>query len=163
MLIYLKNKDTLLVDDFEFECCIGKNGKKKNKIEGDGSTPKGKFNITTLYYRSDRVNKPKTKLKLKKIVPNMGWCDDPGHKDYNKEILIDDSVHHEKLYRKYHKYDYILVLDYNMIEIEPNKGSAIFLHLTSNFKPTQGCIALKKKDFEILIKLINKNNSILIN
>ena len=93
----------------------------------------------------------------------MGWCDDPGHKNYNKEILIDDSVHHEKLYRKDHKYDYILVLDYNMIEIEPNKGSAIFLHLTSNFKPTQGCIALKKKDFEILIKLINKNNSILIN
>ena len=41
MIIRLKNKDTLIVDQFRFKCCIGKNGLKKNKVEGDFSTPKG--------------------------------------------------------------------------------------------------------------------------
>ena len=43
MLIKLKNKDTLKFDDFKFKCCIGKNGTKQNKLEGDKSTPKGTF------------------------------------------------------------------------------------------------------------------------
>ena len=31
MIIYLKNKHTLKVDDFKFRCSIGKNGKTKKK------------------------------------------------------------------------------------------------------------------------------------
>ena len=31
MIIYLKNKHTLEVDDFKFRCSIGKNGKSKKK------------------------------------------------------------------------------------------------------------------------------------
>ena len=41
-----------------------------------------------------------------------------------------------------------------------NKGSAIFIHLTKNYNPTKGCIALNKKDFLILCKLINKKTKI---
>ena len=33
MTIYLKNKYTLKVDDFNFKCCIGKHGVSKNKVE----------------------------------------------------------------------------------------------------------------------------------
>ena len=44
----------------------------------------------------------------------------------------------------------------------PKKGSAIFIHLTANYQPTAGCIALSKKDFLILIKLINKKTKIRI-
>ena len=31
MIVYLKNKHTLEVDDFKFKCSIGKNGKIKKK------------------------------------------------------------------------------------------------------------------------------------
>ena len=48
MLIKLKNKDTLIFDEFKFKCAIGKNGLKKNKIEGDKSTPKGIFSLGKL-------------------------------------------------------------------------------------------------------------------
>ena len=58
MLINLKNKDTLIIDDFKLKCCIGKKGLKKHKIEGDKSTPKGIFTISTIYYRKDKVDKP---------------------------------------------------------------------------------------------------------
>ena len=35
MTIIVKNKDTLIFDDFEFKCCVGKNGFSNKKIEGD--------------------------------------------------------------------------------------------------------------------------------
>ena len=162
MLIHLKNKDTLIIDSFKFKCCIGKKGLKKQKKEGDFSTPKGIFTIGTFYYRKDRVFKLITNLKNKVIKPHMGWCNDPKHKMYNKEIKINKKISCEKLFRKDHKYDYLIVVNYNKKKIIPGKGSAIFIHLTQNYNPTAGCIALKKKDFVILIKLISRKTKIKI-
>ena len=45
MIINLKNKHTLQVDEFQFRCSIGKNGVIKNKSEGDKGTPKGLFKL----------------------------------------------------------------------------------------------------------------------
>ena len=84
------------------------------------------------------------------------------HMFYNKEIKIQKKIRHEKLYRKDQKYDYLLVINYNIKKTFPNKGSAIFLHLTKNYHQTAGCIALKKNDFLILLKLINKKTKIKI-
>jgi L,D-peptidoglycan transpeptidase YkuD (ErfK/YbiS/YcfS/YnhG family) len=72
MIIHLKKKDTLIVDDFKFKCCVGKNGLKKHKIEGDKATPIGIFKINKLYYRADRVEKPITGLKTKIIKKIWG-------------------------------------------------------------------------------------------
>ena len=163
MKITLKNKHTLKIDDFKFKCCIGKNGLKKNKIEGDKCTPKGTFKLGTLYYRKDKVKKPITSLKTKIIKRNMGWCNDSKKKNYNQEIKVNKNIKHEKLFRKDYKYNYLLIIEYNTKEIKPNKGSAIFIHLTKNFKATAGCIALLQKDFLIMIKLINKKSTIKIN
>jgi L,D-peptidoglycan transpeptidase YkuD (ErfK/YbiS/YcfS/YnhG family) len=163
MKITLKNKYTLKIDDFKFKCCIGKNGLKKNKIEGDKYTPKGTFKLGTLYYRKDRVKKPITSLKTKNIKKNMGWCNDSKNKFYNQEIKVNKNIRHEKLFRKDYKYNYLLIIEYNTKKIKPNKGSAIFIHLTKNFKATAGCIALIQKDFLIMAKLINKKSTIKIN
>ena len=57
----------------------------------------------------------------------------------------------------------MIVIEYNTKKIKPNKGSAIFIHLTKNFKTTEGCIALLQKDFLIVVKLINKKSTIKIN
>jgi len=161
MLIKLKNKDTLVIDDFKFKCSVGKNGIKRNKIEGDKSTPKGLFSLGKIYYRSDRVNKPKTRLKLIPIKKNMIWCNNPRSKYYNSETKVSKMCRYEMLFRNDYKYNYILVINYNEKQI-PYKGSAIFLHLTKNYNPTVGCIALKEKDFLILIRLINKKTKIKI-
>ena len=161
MIIYLKNKHTLEVDDFKFRCSIGKNGKSKKKKEGDKKTPIGYFEIEDLYYRSDRIKKPSTKLKCIKIKKNMGWCDNPFDlKNYNKLIKLNKKIKCEKLYRKDRKYDILIELDYNRKKIISNKGSAIFLHLTNNYKPTKGCVALSLNDIEILLKIIKKNSKI---
>jgi len=163
MIIRLKNKDKLIVNDFVFKCCIGKKGLNKHKIEGDNCTPKGTFKIGDLYYRSDRIKKPITNLKCIKIKKKMGWCNNSLSQYYNKPVIIKKNLKAEKLYRKDYKYNYFIDIKYNSKKIKPFKGSAIFIHLTNNYKPTAGCIALKEKDFLILLKLVNKNCKISIN
>ena len=162
MLIRLKNKDTLLFDDFIFQCSIGKNGITIKKKEGDYCTPTGTFSLKTLYYRPDRVQKPETEIITKKISKNMGWCNDPKNKKYNSLINIKEKMRYEKIYRQDHKYNFLIVIDYNLKKPIPYKGSAIFIHLTNNYKPTAGCIALKEKDLLILLKLVNKKTKIKI-
>ena len=163
MIIYLKKKQTLQVDEFNFKCCIGKNGLTFKKKEGDQKTPKGIFKIENLYYRKDRIKKPKTLLKCIEIKKDMGWCDDINYeKKYNKLLKINNKIRHEKLKRKDHKYDLLIPIKYNFLKPVKGLGSCIFIHLTNNYKPTAGCIALKKKDFLIILKLINKNLKIKI-
>jgi len=161
MIIHIKDKNTLIIDDFKFKCCVGKNGLKFNKVEGDCSTPKGLFNLKKLYYREDRVGIPKSNIIKKKITKKIAWSDDPSDSKYNQEIIIYNKKYKENFYRKDHRYDYLITINHNEKKI-PFKGSAIFIHLTNNYKPTAGCIALKKKDFEILLKLINKKSKIRI-
>ena len=162
MIILLKNKHTLKFDSFIFKCCIGKNGLTKFKKEGDYKTPKGIFEIENLYYREDRIQKPTTNLKCIKIKKNMFWCDDIKSKKYNKLIKKPNNFSHEKLFRKDNKYDLLIPIKYNFNKVIYGKGSCIFIHLTKNYKPTAGCIALAKKDLLILLKLINKKTKIKI-
>ena len=162
MLIKLINKETLRLDDYILKCSIGKNGISSRKKEGDKCTPRGIFKLGKLYYRADRVKKPTTKILTKIIKKNMGWCDDVASKFYNREIKINKKVKHEKLYRDDNVYDYLIVIKYNTKNTKLGKGSAIFLHLTKNYKKTEGCIAVKEKDFLIILNLITTNTKIKI-
>ena len=163
MIIFLKNKHTLQIDDFYFKCCIGKNGLSRKKIEGDNKTPKGTFELGFLYYRDDRIKNLKSNIKKIKINKKMGWCDDKNDKkNYNKLIKISKNIRHEKLYRKDKKYDLIIPIKYNFKNRILGKGSCIFLHLTKNYRATAGCIAMKENDFMIMLKLINNKTKIKI-
>ena len=163
MIIYLKNKDTLVVDTFEFKCCIGKNGISKKKIEGDKKTPIGLFNLEHLYLRKDKTKEINAKLKKIFLKKDMGWCNDvKNKKKYNKLIKSNNKIKHEKLFRKDYKYDLVIPIKYNYKNPIPGKGSCIFIHLTKNYKSTAGCIALKKKDFLIMLMLIDKKTKIKI-
>ena len=93
----------------------------------------------------------------------MRWCDDiKFSKQYNKLIRINEKSKHEKLKRKDHKYDLLIPIKYNFKKPIPGLGSCIFIHLTKNYKPTAGCVALKEKDFLIMLKIIKKNTKIRI-
>jgi len=162
MTIIVKNKETLVFEDFSFKCCIGRNGTTNNKIEGDKKTPKGLFSLGNVYYRKDRNFKPITKLNSIHTNKQMGWCNDVNNKKYNKLIKINKKIKHEKMFRKDYKYDYVIPINYNTKNIKIGKGSAIFIHISKNYKKTAGCIALKKKDLLILLKIINRKTKIKI-
>ena len=145
-----------------YKCAIGRNGIKKNKIEGDGYTPAGTYSLGPLYYRSDRIKKLKTFFNTISIEKNMFWSDDPQSKHYNKLIKFKDSSY-ENLFKMNHTYDIIIVIKYNIDPIINGKGSAIFIHLAKeNFSPTSGCIALKKKCIVEILKKLNITDKIKI-
>ena len=162
MKIIVKNKDTLLFDEFKFKCSIGKRGITSKKIEGDKKTPRGTYALGPLYIRKDRISKIQTKLKKIKIKKNYGLCDDTESKFYNRQIQLNKKIKCEKLFIKNKNYDLLVPIKYNTFKPVKNKGSAIFLHLTRNYKKTFGCIAIKEKDMIILLRLINKKTKIKI-
>ena len=155
-------KRFLLYKGYKFKCSIGKSGIKEHKREGDNATPKGIFSLGKFYYRPDRIKKVSTNLSCKKIKKNMGWCNDPRNIKYNKEVNHKKIKNSEKLFRNDYKYNIFIVINYNSQPVIKDKGSAIFLHLTKNYKPTAGCIAIKQNDFLKLIKMINNKTKIKI-
>ena len=162
-MIIVKKSGYLKYKNFNFRCALGKGGIKQKEKEGDFITPKGKFKLIKIYYRSDRIKKISSVLKKIKIKKNMGWCDDVSSNYYNKQIKINKKFSHEKLYRKDNVYDIVVVLNYNLNPIINGKGSAIFLHVAKkNYKKTQGCIALKKNELLNLVSKIKRNTQIKI-
>ena len=152
-----------MFNNYKAKCSIGKRGIGIKKKEGDLITPKGKYKIKYIMYRKDRIKKFESKIKKIIIKKDMGWCNDPGSKQYNKIIKLPSSYSYEKLYRNENVYDIILVLNYNMKPIVKNKGSAIFIHIAkNNYKKTEGCVAVKKLDILKIIKFLKKKTTVLI-
>jgi len=162
MNIRLKGK-YLYYLNFKIKCAIGKNGLTKNKQEGDLKTPKGIFKLKKIFYRRDRIKFFKSPIKKYCIKKNIGWCDDPSSKYYNREIKFPFNDSAEKLWRKDNIYDVIIVLNYNLNPIIKNKGSAIFLHICKkNYLPSKGCVAISKKDMINLLANIKNNSKLII-
>ena len=163
MHIYVSKK-YLTYQNNKVKCAIGKRGIGKKQKEGDQITPRGTFKIKNILYRKDKINYLRSVIKKTQIKKNMGWCDDPKSKDYNKLIKYPFNYKSEKLYRSNNIYDIILVLDFNINPIKKNKGSAIFIHISNNnYSPTQGCVAIKKKELIKLTKFIDKKTKVIIN
>ncbi len=164
MIFFLLTMDVILKKkfiyfrDYKAKCAVGKRGITDNKIEGDKCTPRGRFRFMYIFYRKERVKNINSKLKLIPIKKNFGWCDDSKSKNYNKFVKLPFKYSAEKLYLKNNTYDIVVVINYNLKPVRKNKGSAIFLHLSSKkYSPTLGCVALLKKDLKKLIARVDKN------
>ena len=173
LITNLNKKYFLKVGNKVFRCQVGSLGLKNaaKKIEGDKTTPIGKWYLKTIYYRPDKIIRPKLKKKdiftIKKITKNCGWCNDIRSNKYNKYVKINNfqslNFNYEKLWREDEAYDIIIVTSYNLKPTIKNKGSAIFIHCSfSNNRNTAGCIALKKKDLVFLFKNLRRNTYIKI-
>jgi L,D-peptidoglycan transpeptidase YkuD (ErfK/YbiS/YcfS/YnhG family) len=157
------NKKYLTYKNYKAKCAIGKRGIGLKRKEGDLITPKGNYKIKYIMFRKDRIKNIKSKVKKIEIKKNMGWCDDPRSKEYNKIVKLPSVYSHEKLYKKENVYDIIIVLNYNMHPIIKNKGSAIFIHVAKkNYKKTEGCVAVEKKRLLKIIKELKKNTEVRI-
>jgi len=145
-------------------CALGRGGLSRQKREGDGATPVGEFRLGRVFYRPDRrAHPPATGLRTQEITPNMGWCDDPSHADYNRLIALPHPAHHETLWRDDHVYDLIVEILYNSQNIKAGLGSAIFMHVAKpDYAPTEGCIALKYDDLSALLRLCNDGDVVII-
>lgn len=146
-----------------FACSLGKGGARPDKTEGDGATPLGRFAFRQVFWRPDRVERPKTTLPATPLNPGMGWCDDPAHPDYNRFVSLPHPASCERLWRDDGIYDVIVVLGYNDDPPAPGRGSAIFMHLRRpDGGPTLGCVALSAADLTTLLGGINPGDHLVV-
>ena len=157
----LVNKDKILCfEKKKYRCSVGLNGFTKNKIEGDKKTPIGKYSFGKLFVRTDKIKNLNTKFKYIPIRKDMAWSDDSNKSNYNN-LIKTKNKHKESLYRDDNLYDLILVINYNMNPVLPNKGSAIFLHISSDdYRPTEGCVAIAVNDFIEILKTLKPDDKI---
>jgi L,D-peptidoglycan transpeptidase YkuD (ErfK/YbiS/YcfS/YnhG family) len=135
-------------------CALGRAGPVRAKREGDGGTPFGRFRVLGAFWRPDRLRRPCTRLPLRPLRPDDGWCDAPGDRRYNRPVRLPYPAGHERMWRPDGLYDLVLDLAYNRGPVIPGRGSAIFLHCAApGFRPTEGCVALDRR---ALVRLLER-------
>lgn len=163
MKLIVTSPTTLECNGKSFRIAIGSGGFVVNKKEGDLATPIGEFALRECWYRADKISKPDTKLPLRIIQQDDGWCDAPDHPNYNRHVKLPFSASHEKLWREDDMYDLIVPLGYNDDPPLAGLGSAIFMHVAKpGYLGTEGCVALAKQDLLELLAQAASSNSILI-
>lgn len=126
------------------------------KREEDGATPAGLFPLRQLYYRPDRLTRPRTGLPISEITATLGWCDDPKSRQYNRPVELPVDASAESLWREDRKYDLVVTIGHNDAPVRPDYGSAIFLHIASpEFTATRGCVAFVREDLVELVADLN--------
>jgi len=151
--------------DLDTPCALGRSGviAADLKREGDGASPIGLWRVRRAYWRTDRGDKPETRLVLDPIVPDDGWCDAPEDPAYNQPVRLPYGASAETMTRQDGLYDLVVVLGHNDDPPQPGAGSAIFLHCASpEFKPTEGCVAIERDVLAALLQRLSPDDQIAI-
>ncbi|MDJ1158702.1 L,D-transpeptidase family protein [Chelatococcus sp. SYSU_G07232] len=158
-----RRRGVILAGPLALPCALGRSGTGRTRREGDGRTPIGRFALGALYFRADRLRRPRTRLPLLPLRPNDGWCDDPADTRYNRPVKLPYRAGHERLWRDDHLYDLVLDISFNRGPILRGRGSAIFLHLArQDFAPTAGCIAIAPRAARRLLALLGPETTLII-
>ena len=142
---------------------LGHAGIRANKREGDGATPRGRFRLVRLWWRADRLPRPRSLLATRRIESALAWCEDPADRRYNRPIRLPARGSGDRLWRADPLYDLLIELDHNVRPRIAGRGSAIFVHIARpGLRPTAGCIALGIPALRRLLTRIAARTAIVI-
>ncbi|MBS9721598.1 L,D-transpeptidase family protein [Tianweitania sp. BSSL-BM11] len=147
----------LVIDGIAFPCALGRGGITANKREGDGGTPLGSMRLLNGYIRERRFAHS-SRLPLAPITADLGWCEVPDDRNYNRPVRIPYGASHERMKRDDTLYDACIVMDWNIRPRKRGRGSAIFFHLARpGFPPTEGCVAVTHQVMARLLPRLSRN------
>jgi L,D-peptidoglycan transpeptidase YkuD (ErfK/YbiS/YcfS/YnhG family) len=154
---------TLFAGALTLPVALGRAGIRADKREGDGGTPRGCFRLLRLWWRADRLPRPRTLLPVRRTGPLDAWCEDKADRRYNRAVRRSANEPGDRLMRADHLYDLIVEIDHNTRPRVAGRGSAVFIHVAREaFAPTAGCIALRRRDLQILIERLARDTRIII-
>jgi L,D-peptidoglycan transpeptidase YkuD (ErfK/YbiS/YcfS/YnhG family) len=146
-----------------FPVALGRAGILANKWEGDGGTPRGTFRLKRLWWRQDRITRPATNLPTRPIRPEDAWSEDPDDRRYNRPVRRMAGEPGDRLMRDDGLYDLIIEIDHNDRPRVARRGSAVFIHIARDaFRPTAGCVALRRNDLLRLLARVGPRTRIRI-
>jgi L,D-peptidoglycan transpeptidase YkuD (ErfK/YbiS/YcfS/YnhG family) len=137
---------------------LGRSGIKADKREGDGATPRGRFRLLRLWVRADHAPRPRTRLAVRPIAPDDGWCEDRADRNYNRPVKVPASSNADRLWREDALYDLVIEIDHNTRPRIAGRGSAVFIHVARpGLLPTAGCVALPAPDLRRLLGRLSRD------
>ena len=158
-----KSQGWLIAGPLALPVALGRGGILANKREGDGGTPRGTFVLRRLWWRADRMPRPRTGLPVRRIRPNDGWCEDPSDRRYNRPVEVPKQSSADRLWRDDRLYDLIIETSHNTRPRIAGRGSAVFIHIArEKFAPTAGCVALEARTLHRLIERMGPQTQIKI-
>jgi L,D-peptidoglycan transpeptidase YkuD (ErfK/YbiS/YcfS/YnhG family) len=153
----------LLAGARSFRVALGRSGIKADKREGDGGTPAGRFHAMRLWWRVDRLMRPRTLLPVRRIGPHDAWCEDPADRRYNRPFHRSANEPGDRLRRGDKLYDLIVEIDHNTRPRVAGRGSAVFIHVARDgYAPTAGCVALRRADLLAVLSRLSRKTRIKI-
>jgi L,D-peptidoglycan transpeptidase YkuD (ErfK/YbiS/YcfS/YnhG family) len=154
---------TLICGNLSLRCALGRSGIRAAKREGDGATPRGSFRLESAFYRRDKLSRPRTGLPVSATTPADGWCDAIADRNYNRFVTHPYPASAERLWRRDGLYDVVVVVGYNRRPRRRGAGSAIFMHVAENgLRPTEGCVALPRRDLLKVVARIGPRTRLII-
>lgn len=158
-----KCRGWLTAGAFRIAVALGRTGIKADKREGDGATPAGRYRPVRLWWRADRLPRPVTRLPVRPIQTDDGWCEDPGDRRYNRPIRLVPGTPGDRLRRPDALYDMVIEIDHNMRPRVAGRGSAVFIHVARpGLAPTAGCVAMPAPALRRLLGRLDVGTKIVI-
>ncbi|MDQ0325438.1 L,D-peptidoglycan transpeptidase YkuD (ErfK/YbiS/YcfS/YnhG family) [Rhodopseudomonas julia] len=147
-------------------CAIGRSGvtHAKQKREGDGKSPIGRYGLEWCALRPDR-RPPMPRPQLATIVLRQsdGWCDEPTSSAYNRAVRLPVSISTETMWRPDGLYDAVIGLSHNTAPRQRRMGSAIFFHLARpGLQGTEGCVAIPRAAMRRILPFLSEKTQMVI-
>jgi L,D-peptidoglycan transpeptidase YkuD (ErfK/YbiS/YcfS/YnhG family) len=158
-----KSRGLLRAGPLVLPVALGRGGITANKREGDGGTPSGRFRPLRLWWRADRLPRPRTLLPTRRITRAAAWSEEPTDRNYNRPVMRSANEPGDRLWRSDALYDLFIEIDHNVRPRVAGRGSAVFIHVARpSFSPTAGCVALVVQDLVRLAQRIGPKTRITI-
>ena len=160
--IWRRSGDCWVAAGGPYPARLGWNGLRRNRREGDGTTPVGTFPIGRTMYG----NEPNPGVRFRYVRLRCGdwWVEDPASAHYNTFVRLRCGqrppfrVTTPDMSRSRRAYAFLAVIEFNMHPIVPGRGSGIFLHVQRN-SPTNGCVSLRRADLVRVLRWLSPNAS----
>lgn len=137
---------------------VGHNGIRKNRREGDGTTPIGTFRLGRVMYGNEP--NPGVKFRYQRLRCGDWWNEDPASPTYNTLRRLGCGqqppfrVTGVGMWQERTAYPHLAVVEFNMHPVVPGRGSGIFLHAQTG-GPTNGCISLRRTDLVRVLRWLS--------
>jgi L,D-peptidoglycan transpeptidase YkuD (ErfK/YbiS/YcfS/YnhG family) len=147
-----RSRGVLLAGARAIPVVLGRAGIAADKREGDGATPRGRFQLIRLWWRADRAPRPRGLLPARRIDRALAWCESPADRRYNRPFRRSANEPGDRLWRDDRLYDLVIEISHNTRPRVAGRGSAVFIHVARPDRgPTAGCVALDAKELRRLL------------
>ena len=139
---------------------VGWAGLRRDRHEGDGTTPIGTFSIGRTMYGN--AANPGVRFRYTRLRCGDWWVEDPASPAYNTFRHVPCGTRPPfktptpDMSKSPRAYPYLAVVEFNMHPVVPGRGSGIFLHAQTG-SSTNGCVSIPRPDLVRVLRWLDPN------